>query len=414
MLTRACDDTSRRREDIGARMSPIYEKLGLSEHESAVKCATIESKKDTSSIPLIRLRVEHSGYQSISNQKFGQRFVGQVANADSVLHLYKRKRADDRGDKRTGIPDIQIEDTRVEDIQDLIVRYLDDNQNLNILVESDLNNAVQDYIYKMEGAAIDIFVKKSVARAQEAVREEPDVDCGDVEALRYRLRRVVDVWRKNSMEQFRDPLPGVKTESAEVPRVASPKRPSAKKGSAATKTAGLSRELSDDSLFECDAQRPRKHMAPCEETEPRRTKARPKASPKGRPRKSPGKSPVRKAPRIASPAAKTNPGRRKDPQQRSVAEMMNSKARVAPTAGDRPTRSEASSVASPSSDENFLPSRAANTSIQTRKRETEQRNAAADIEVDDDEDADELLASLTYSGLPEGALRPKWSRRQLQ
>jgi double-strand break repair protein MRE11 len=41
---------------------------------------------------LVRLRVEHSGFSSMSNQRFGAKFVSEIANSDNIL-LFHRKKA---------------------------------------------------------------------------------------------------------------------------------------------------------------------------------------------------------------------------------------------------------------------------------------------------------------------------------
>jgi double-strand break repair protein MRE11 len=41
---------------------------------------------------LVRLRVEHSGFSSMNNQRFGAKFVSEIANSDNIL-LFHRKKA---------------------------------------------------------------------------------------------------------------------------------------------------------------------------------------------------------------------------------------------------------------------------------------------------------------------------------
>jgi double-strand break repair protein MRE11 len=41
--------------------------------------------------PLIRLKVEYAGYETINPQRFGQRFVGKVANPNDILLFYRKK-----------------------------------------------------------------------------------------------------------------------------------------------------------------------------------------------------------------------------------------------------------------------------------------------------------------------------------
>jgi len=47
--------------------------------------------------PLIRLRVEYTGFDTVSTQKFGQRFVGKVANPKDILLFHKRRSTSSTG-----------------------------------------------------------------------------------------------------------------------------------------------------------------------------------------------------------------------------------------------------------------------------------------------------------------------------
>jgi hypothetical protein len=42
-------------------------------------------------LPLIRLRTEYSGFDKLNVQRFGQPFVGRVANPDSILLFFKTR-----------------------------------------------------------------------------------------------------------------------------------------------------------------------------------------------------------------------------------------------------------------------------------------------------------------------------------
>eukprot|EP00931_Biecheleriopsis_adriatica_P068125 TRINITY_DN42154_c0_g1_i1.p1 TRINITY_DN42154_c0_g1~~TRINITY_DN42154_c0_g1_i1.p1 ORF type:complete len:742 (-),score=142.44 TRINITY_DN42154_c0_g1_i1:75-2300(-) len=132
-------------------------------------------------IPLVRLRVEHSGYETISGQTFGQQFSGRIANPDEVL-LFHRRSGGAGGAvasrKVQGIGDIlEIEEGPVgsddgSKIQDIIYKYIDGEQNLQILSEPDLNDAVQSFVHRAEPCAIEKFVKQAVESTNEAVLKE--------------------------------------------------------------------------------------------------------------------------------------------------------------------------------------------------------------------------------------------------
>ncbi|RKO84774.1 Mre11 DNA-binding presumed domain-containing protein, partial [Blyttiomyces helicus] len=140
--------------------------------------------------PLIRLKVEYSGgFTTFNPQRFGQAFVAAVANPKDILHFYRRrvpqkpsekKQAIDTGNIDAFIPE-KLENFRVED---LVTEYLS-TQNLDILPENELGNAVREFVEKDENDAIKEFVEKSLFQTREvlASRQLPTEEKDD-EAIR--------------------------------------------------------------------------------------------------------------------------------------------------------------------------------------------------------------------------------------
>ena len=78
------------------------------------------------SLVLVRLRVEHTGFGTINNQRFGAKYVGSVANPSDVL-LFHRKRAPVEGEggkakkKKRDVVEAVMEDPIEEvSVEDLI------------------------------------------------------------------------------------------------------------------------------------------------------------------------------------------------------------------------------------------------------------------------------------------------------
>lgn len=65
---------------------------------SSVKKDPRYRNPDRPSLPLLRLRVDHTGFPRISNiNKFGQKFVGKVANPEELLLFAQQKKVSSRG-----------------------------------------------------------------------------------------------------------------------------------------------------------------------------------------------------------------------------------------------------------------------------------------------------------------------------
>ncbi|TMW68208.1 hypothetical protein Poli38472_007880 [Pythium oligandrum] len=132
--------------------------------------------------PLIRVRVEHSGFPVLVNQRFGGRFVGKVANPNDILLFYRRKKAQTSAtDKKDGIMTgaekkralslltEPIRPTRLDTvtIEDLLTKQLHrPEQSLVFLPEAPLAIALEEYIVKNIPSALDDFVTQVLEDTQ--------------------------------------------------------------------------------------------------------------------------------------------------------------------------------------------------------------------------------------------------------
>merc|ERR1719502_2175614 len=133
-------------------------------------------------LPLIRLRVEHTNFDSITSQAFGQQFIERIANPEEILLWFRRKGGETKNDgsarKVAPIGDIlTIEEAAGSapdnvKVQDIIYKYLAGEQSLAILPEPELNEAVQSFVHKSEPCAIEKFVTDSVTATNQAVTSE--------------------------------------------------------------------------------------------------------------------------------------------------------------------------------------------------------------------------------------------------
>lgn len=126
---------------------------------------------NTPALPLVRLRVDYTGFSTINTQRFGQSFVNKVANPQDIILWQKAavKRNKDAaaaaavaaataaGTRRDGMDEIRIED--------LIATYL--QQHLEILPEIELTEALRDYVDKDNKDALDSAVAKALGETQE-------------------------------------------------------------------------------------------------------------------------------------------------------------------------------------------------------------------------------------------------------
>ncbi|KAF9955940.1 Double-strand break repair protein mre11a [Mortierella alpina] len=129
--------------------------------------------------PLVRLRVEYSGGFEIFNpQRFGQEFVDLVANPRDIVHFYRKKTAPVRNQAR---PDTEMDVVDAREkldtmrVENLVQKYLS-AQNLSILPEIQLADAVRIYVEKDEKDAVKDFVGKSLDRMQKVMRTKQNIE----------------------------------------------------------------------------------------------------------------------------------------------------------------------------------------------------------------------------------------------
>ncbi|EGZ11605.1 hypothetical protein PHYSODRAFT_250783 [Phytophthora sojae] len=140
-----------------------------------------EEEKD---LVLIRLRVEHTGFQVLVNQRFGAKFVGKVANPNDILLFYRRK--NDRinaSDKKAsaeleksllGRP-VRPTPLAAVTIEDILSKQLCvPERKLVLLPEAQLEIALEKFTLKNNASAIQEFVDSVLDETQRELSAKSD------------------------------------------------------------------------------------------------------------------------------------------------------------------------------------------------------------------------------------------------
>jgi len=164
---------------------------------------------DRLNLPLIRLRVDYSGgFSTINPQRFGQKFVGKVANPHDVLLFHKSQK------KRNGVSngvdeemadgvDAEYEEDPQADgmlenqrrIDRLVREHLSTSEGLQLLTPNDLSAALDDFVNRDEKAAISKLCQTRLKAIQTSVNaDERGTD--DVSELLSKIHDAVQVQLK--------------------------------------------------------------------------------------------------------------------------------------------------------------------------------------------------------------------------
>lgn len=163
---------SKATEDAAAAAAPLH----LPGHDAKRK------------LPLIRLHVDHTGFPAIPLQRFGQKFVGKVANPADIL-LFARQKTTKR---RERVEPARIKGTRsasgaacggdglcgdrgsAVNLDELISRQLLDAGELQLIPARDLLLALSSFVSNKDKDAIGKAVRQSVESMQSALRGDSE------------------------------------------------------------------------------------------------------------------------------------------------------------------------------------------------------------------------------------------------
>lgn len=134
-------------------------------------------------LPLIRLRVDYSGGYEVENpRRFSNRFVGKVANVNSVVQFHKKDKNINGLNTKVGKISLSksSNDDGIEGVQveNLINDFLKDAE-LSLLPEKGLNDAIKQFVEKEDKSALKEFVDSEMASEVKQFMENNDLNFDD-------------------------------------------------------------------------------------------------------------------------------------------------------------------------------------------------------------------------------------------
>ena len=155
---------------------------------------------DDPPLPLIRLRVDYTGgFSTINAQRFGQKFVGKVANPNDIIQFHKsavrrRREAGEAADaaaQRQAAEEETIGNPQMQDqrrIENLVSVNL--TKGLQLLSENDLSNALDDFVNR-DPSAISKLVERRMKETQALVDQEAAADVESDDEMTEHIRKAV-------------------------------------------------------------------------------------------------------------------------------------------------------------------------------------------------------------------------------
>nr|CDS29742.1 double strand break repair protein MRE11A [Hymenolepis microstoma] len=175
MVEKLCNDR------VQAAIDRMTEETSAALRKRRLKAEEDEEVEDIKFLPppepLVRLRVDTSGgFEKFSAVRFGQKFVGHVANPKDLITFHNRRDATLRRDATNGVAVSQSAagssairvGLAVADVETLISTVLssDPNLKLELLTEVEMASALRRFVGRSENDAIGSLVEKVITKTQ--------------------------------------------------------------------------------------------------------------------------------------------------------------------------------------------------------------------------------------------------------
>ncbi|KAL3696516.1 hypothetical protein R1sor_010592 [Riccia sorocarpa] len=149
----------------------VLEFLGHKVQDLIAEVEKVPGKSPESQIPLVRLRVDYTGFTTINPQRFGQKFVGKVANPNDILLFTKSSRGVRRAKQEDGDESEVLgpEELNQQNIEALVA---DSNLKMEILPVNDLGEALHDFVNKDDKQAFHSCVQHNLDLTRSKLAKE--------------------------------------------------------------------------------------------------------------------------------------------------------------------------------------------------------------------------------------------------
>ncbi|CAJ1957025.1 unnamed protein product [Sphenostylis stenocarpa] len=122
-------------------------------------------------LPLIRIKVDYSGFMTINPQRFGQKYVGKVANPQDILIFSKATKRSKVEGKIDDSERLRPEELNQQNIEALVA---ESNLKMEILPVNDLDIALQNFVNKDDKMAFYSCVQYNIQETRNKIAKDSD------------------------------------------------------------------------------------------------------------------------------------------------------------------------------------------------------------------------------------------------
>lgn len=122
-------------------------------------------------LPLVRIKVDYSGFMTINPQRFGQKYVGKVANPQDILIFSKTSKKGRNEAKFDDTERLRPEELNQQNIEALVA---ENNLKMEILPVNDLDVALHNFVSKDDKMAFYACVQYNLQETRSKIAKDSD------------------------------------------------------------------------------------------------------------------------------------------------------------------------------------------------------------------------------------------------
>ncbi|GMJ10226.1 ARABIDOPSIS MEIOTIC RECOMBINATION 11, MEIOTIC RECOMBINATION 11 [Hibiscus trionum] len=150
-------------------------------------------------LPLVRVKVDYSGFMTINPQRFGQKYVGKVANPQDILIFSKAAKRSQKEAKIDDSERLRPEELNQQNIEALVA---ENNLKMEILPVNDLDVALQNFVNKDDKLAFFNCVQYNLEETRNKIGKDSDATKFEEEDL---ILKVEECFEERVKERSSDP-----------------------------------------------------------------------------------------------------------------------------------------------------------------------------------------------------------------
>ncbi|KZV48943.1 Mre11 DNA repair/recombination protein [Dorcoceras hygrometricum] len=150
-------------------------------------------------LPLVRVKVDYSGFMTINPQRFGQKYVGKVANPQDILIFSKASRRGRAEDKIDDSERLRPEELNQQNIEALVA---ESNLKMEILPVSDLDVALHNFVNKDDKMAFYSCLQYNLEETRNRIAQDSDIQKFEEEDIIVKERVKERASKTKGSQQF--------------------------------------------------------------------------------------------------------------------------------------------------------------------------------------------------------------------